>query len=48
MKFGTYVVRNFVECAERNPKIFMEMLFWKSNKESVELMDGYGTYNRSL
>ena len=44
MKFASYVVRRFVETAEKNPKVFMELLFWKTNKESVEVVDGYGSY----
>ncbi|KAJ8307309.1 hypothetical protein KUTeg_015393, partial [Tegillarca granosa] len=44
VKFGTYVVRKFVEVAQDNKKIFMELLFWKGNKESVEVIEGYGSY----
>ncbi|XP_060068073.1 protein timeless homolog [Ylistrum balloti] len=44
VKFATFTVRNFVETAEKNPKAFMELLFWKSSKEASELVDGYGTY----
>ncbi|XP_033732500.1 protein timeless homolog isoform X2 [Pecten maximus] len=44
VKFSTFTVRNFVETAEKNPKAFMELLFWKSSKEASELVDGYGTY----
>ena len=24
----------------------MELLFWKTNKESIEVVDGYGSYQR--
>jgi len=42
-----YVVRRFVEVAANNNKAFMELLFWKTNKEAIELVEGYGSYNRS-
>jgi len=41
-----YVVRRFVEVAANNNKAFMELLFWKTNKEAIELVEGYGSYNR--
>lgn len=43
-KFATYVIRQFVEVAEKNKKVFMEMLFWKGHRESSEIVDGYGSY----
>ncbi|KAH3702538.1 hypothetical protein DPMN_077562, partial [Dreissena polymorpha] len=43
-KFATYVVRKFVEVAENNKKAFMELLFWKTNKEAIEMVEGYGSY----
>lgn len=43
-KFATYVIRHFVEVAEKNKKVFMEMLFWKGHREASEIMDGYGSY----
>ncbi|XP_063423277.1 protein timeless homolog isoform X3 [Mytilus trossulus] len=45
VKFGHFVIGKFVQCAENNKKIFMEMLFWKGGKESVECIDGYGSYD---
>ncbi|CAG2251184.1 TIMELESS [Mytilus edulis] len=45
VKFGHFVIGKFVQCAENNKKIFMEMLFWKGGKESVECVDGYGSYD---
>ena len=44
MKFAMYIIRRFIEVAEKNQKIFMEMLFWKGKKESLEITDGYGSY----
>ncbi|XP_052803681.1 protein timeless homolog isoform X2 [Mya arenaria] len=43
-KFGAFVVRNFVEVASNNRKAFMELLFWKTNKEAIEIVEGYGSY----
>ncbi|KAL4229316.1 hypothetical protein ACF0H5_012358 [Mactra antiquata] len=43
-KFATYIVRKFVEVATNNKKIFMELLFWKSNKDAIEVVEGYGSY----
>ncbi|CAC5364082.1 TIMELESS [Mytilus coruscus] len=45
VKFGHFVIGKFVQCAEKNKKIFMEMLFWKGGKESVECVEGYGSYD---
>ncbi|XP_061179569.1 protein timeless homolog [Saccostrea echinata] len=43
-KFATFVIRRFVEVAEKNKKVFMEMLFWKGHREASEIVDGYGSY----
>ncbi|XP_053408285.1 protein timeless homolog isoform X2 [Mercenaria mercenaria] len=43
-KFAAYIVRRFVEVAENNKKVFMELLFWKTSKDSIELVEGYGSY----
>lgn len=40
-RLGIYVVRKFVEVAPKNPKIYAELLFWKSVKEANELEGGY-------
>ncbi|XP_013399698.1 protein timeless homolog [Lingula anatina] len=42
--FSKYVVRKFFECAQKNEKIFVELLFWKTNKDAMEVVEGYGTY----
>ncbi|XP_071101341.1 protein timeless homolog [Haliotis cracherodii] len=47
IKFGTHIVRRFVETAEQNKKVFMEMLFWKGSKEAMEICQGYGTVSSS-
>uniref|UniRef100_A0A1I8N7D7 Timeless C-terminal domain-containing protein n=1 Tax=Musca domestica TaxID=7370 RepID=A0A1I8N7D7_MUSDO len=40
-RLGTYVVRKFVETAPNNPKIYAELLFYKSVKEANEVESGY-------
>ncbi|XP_048237661.1 protein timeless homolog isoform X2 [Haliotis rufescens] len=47
IKFGTHIVRRFVETAEQNKKVFMELLFWKGSKEAMEICHGYGTVSSS-
>ncbi|ESP02891.1 hypothetical protein LOTGIDRAFT_230389 [Lottia gigantea] len=42
VKFGTYLISHFVKAAEGNPKIFMEILFWKSSPEAMDIIHGYG------
>ncbi|XP_050412859.1 protein timeless homolog [Patella vulgata] len=42
VKFGTYLVEHFVKAAQDNPKIFMELLFWKSSSEAMDITHGYG------
>ena len=46
MTFAKHIVRKFFETAKDNPKIFVELFFWKSPKESVELVEGYGSYTK--
>lgn len=29
--------------AEKNPKVYMELLFWKTTVDAVEICEGYGT-----
>ncbi|KNC23795.1 hypothetical protein FF38_01292 [Lucilia cuprina] len=40
-RLGIFVVRKFVETAPNNPKIYAELLFYKSIKEANELESGY-------
>ncbi|OXU26712.1 hypothetical protein TSAR_004656 [Trichomalopsis sarcophagae] len=39
--FARFVFRGFAEVASRNPKAYMELLFWKSTKQATEMVDGY-------
>ncbi|GLH06684.1 Protein timeless [Gryllus bimaculatus] len=41
-KFAIFVVRKFVEVAKENPKVYMELLFWKNSKDAFEVECGYG------
>lgn len=40
-RFAIFIFRGFAEVAQRNPKAYMELLFWKSTKQAVEMTDGY-------
>ena len=42
-QFAKYVIRKFFEVAATNNKLFMELFFWKSIKESIEITEGYGS-----
>lgn len=48
VKFATYIMRQFFKVAETNPKVYMEVLFWKSCKTAVDIEQGYGSYNKSV
>lgn len=40
-RLGIYIVRQFVKLAPNNPKIYAELLFFKSHRECSEIVDGY-------
>lgn len=40
-KLGIYAVRQFIKLAPDNPKIFAELLFFKSHRECDEIKNGY-------
>lgn len=40
-RLGIFVVRRFVSMVPRNPKIFAELLFFKSHRECYEIEHGY-------
>uniref|UniRef100_A0A0L8FYM3 Timeless N-terminal domain-containing protein n=1 Tax=Octopus bimaculoides TaxID=37653 RepID=A0A0L8FYM3_OCTBM len=48
VQFGVFIVRKFFVVAEKNKKIFMEMLFWKTAREAGELSDGYFNPNQNV
>ncbi len=41
--FCKHVMRKFFEVAEKNPKVFVELFFWKTYKDSLEVVEGYGS-----
>lgn len=40
-RLGIYVVRRFVSIVPKNPKIYAELLFFKSHRECFEVENGY-------
>lgn len=42
-QFAVHIIRKFTEVAKRNTKVYIELLFWKGNKEAYEIEEGYGT-----
>lgn len=40
-RLGCFVMRQFVKMAEKNPKIYAELLFFKSRAECHEIEFGY-------
>lgn len=40
-RLGIFIVRRFVSMAPKNPKIFAELLFFKSHRECYEIEHGY-------
>ncbi|KFD55680.1 hypothetical protein M514_03428 [Trichuris suis] len=45
--FGDQLLTSFFELLPKNPKLLVEVLFWKSAREAYELEHGYGSFNRS-
>lgn len=43
-QFARHVVHKFLETLRSNDKAAMELFFWKSVKDAVEVTDGYGSY----
>lgn len=40
-RLANYVIRQFVEVAVKNPKIYAELLFYKNIRESNDIESGY-------
>lgn len=46
-RLGIYTVRQFVELAPKNPKIYAELFFYKTVREANDIENGYdGNYDR--
>jgi len=43
-EFARRVVRKFFETLRSNDKAVMELFFWKSGKDAIEVTEGYGSY----
>ncbi|KAJ2951910.1 hypothetical protein O0L34_g4163 [Tuta absoluta] len=43
-RFAVFILRKFTEIASKERKVFIELLFWKSSKEAVEIELGYDLY----
>nr|XP_018907854.1 PREDICTED: protein timeless homolog [Bemisia tabaci] len=41
-KFAVYIIRRFTEISKTNKLVFMELLFWKTEKTAFEMEAGYG------
>ncbi|XP_025415567.1 protein timeless homolog isoform X4 [Sipha flava] len=39
--FAVFIMRKFTEVAQKNKKVFMELLFWKELKVAYEIEEGY-------
>ncbi|XP_072751003.1 protein timeless homolog [Anoplolepis gracilipes] len=40
-KFAVFIIRRFIEVAQKNRKSYMELLFWKTTRDAIEIVDGY-------
>ncbi|XP_029159250.1 protein timeless homolog [Nylanderia fulva] len=49
-KFAVFIIRRFIEVAQKNRKSYMELLFWKTSRDATEIVDGYNaeTTNRKV
>ncbi|CAH0605836.1 unnamed protein product [Chrysodeixis includens] len=43
-KFAIFILRKFTEIASKNTKVFIELLFWKNSKDSLDIEYGYDLY----
>ncbi|XP_015190382.1 PREDICTED: protein timeless homolog isoform X2 [Polistes dominula] len=42
-KFAIFIIRRFVEVAQKNRKSYMELLFWKNAHDATQIVEGYST-----
>ncbi|XP_031834411.1 circadian regulator timeout [Nomia melanderi] len=40
-KFAIFIIRRFIEVAQKNRKAYMELLFWKTTRDATEVVEGY-------
>ncbi|CAB3239308.1 unnamed protein product [Arctia plantaginis] len=43
-KFAIFILRKFTEVAAKNPKVFIELLFWTNMKDAADIEYGYDLY----
>ncbi|KAI8424376.1 hypothetical protein MSG28_002902 [Choristoneura fumiferana] len=44
-KFAIFILRKFTEVATKNPKVFIELLFWTNSKDAIDIECGYDLYS---
>jgi len=44
--FARYIVRKFFDVYKTNPMVVVDLLFWKSNAECYEIVEGYGSLEK--
>ncbi|XP_047983993.1 protein timeless homolog isoform X2 [Leguminivora glycinivorella] len=44
-KFAIFILRKFTEVAKKNPKVFIELLFWTNSKDAIDIECGYDLYS---
>ncbi|KAI4503488.1 hypothetical protein M0802_001710, partial [Mischocyttarus mexicanus] len=42
-KFAIFIIRRFVQVAQKNRKSYMELLFWKNAHDATQIVEGYST-----
>ncbi|KAF7408535.1 hypothetical protein HZH66_003072 [Vespula vulgaris] len=42
-KFAIFIIRRFIEVAQKNRKSYMELLFWKNTRDATQIVEGYNT-----
>ncbi|KAK1135237.1 hypothetical protein K0M31_008008 [Melipona bicolor] len=40
-KFAVFIIRRFIEVAQKNRKAYMELFFWKTTRDATEVVEGY-------
>ncbi|OAD57363.1 Protein timeless like protein [Eufriesea mexicana] len=40
-KFAVFIIRRFIEVAQKNRKAYMELLFWKTSRDASDVVEGY-------
>ncbi|XP_017793791.1 PREDICTED: protein timeless homolog [Habropoda laboriosa] len=40
-KFAVFIIRRFIEVAQKNRKAYMELLFWKTTRDATAVVEGY-------